>query len=58
MHWLLLGLGIAIEILATAALKLSDGLAIAEMADKPLPPEETAAGGSNRGKGKGRKKDG
>ena len=25
---------------------LSDGLAIAEFADKPLPPEETAAGGS------------
>ena len=28
------------------ALKLSDGLAIAELADKPLPPEETAAGGA------------
>ena len=28
------------------ALKLSDGLAIAELADKPLPVEETAAGGS------------
>ncbi|MGN6466090.1 MAG: excinuclease ABC subunit UvrA, partial [Rhizobiaceae bacterium] len=28
------------------ALKLADGLAIAEMADKPLPPEETAEGGA------------
>jgi excinuclease ABC subunit A len=28
------------------SLKLADGLAIAEFADKPLPPEETAAGGS------------
>jgi len=28
------------------ALGLSDGLAIAELADKPLPPEETAVGGS------------
>ena len=28
------------------ALNLSEGLAIAELADKPLPPEETAAGGS------------
>ena len=28
------------------ALKLSEGLAIAELADKPLPKEETAAGGS------------
>ncbi len=28
------------------ALKLSDGLAIAELADKPLPQEETAAGGA------------
>jgi len=28
------------------ALQLSEGLAIAELADKPLPPEETAAGGS------------
>jgi len=28
------------------ALQLSDGLAIAELADKPLPPEETAAGGA------------
>ena len=28
------------------ALTLSEGLAIAELADKPLPPEETAAGGS------------
>ncbi|MEM9329784.1 MAG: excinuclease ABC subunit UvrA [Pseudomonadota bacterium] len=28
------------------ALKLSDGLAIAELADKPLPAEETAAGGA------------
>jgi len=28
------------------ALGLSDGLAIAELADRPLPPEETAAGGS------------
>ncbi len=27
-------------------LKLADGLAIAEFADKPLPPEETSAGGS------------
>ncbi|WP_420961734.1 excinuclease ABC subunit UvrA [Brucella sp. IR073] len=27
-------------------LKLADGLAIAEFADKPLPPEETAEGGS------------
>lgn len=27
-------------------LKLADGLAVAEFADKPLPPEETAAGGS------------
>ncbi|MCA0256464.1 MAG: excinuclease ABC subunit UvrA [Proteobacteria bacterium] len=27
-------------------LKLADGLAIAEFADNPLPPEETAAGGS------------
>ncbi len=28
------------------SLKLADGLALAEFADKPLPPEETAAGGS------------
>jgi excinuclease ABC subunit A len=28
------------------ALKLADGLAVAEFADKPLPPEETSAGGS------------
>ena len=28
------------------SLKLADGLAVAEFADKPLPPEETAAGGS------------
>src|SRR5690606_4747146 len=28
------------------SLKLADGLAIAEFADKPLPAEETAAGGS------------
>jgi excinuclease ABC subunit A len=28
------------------ALKLADGLAIAEMADRPLPPEETAEGGA------------
>jgi len=27
-------------------LKLADGLAVAEFADKPLPPEETSAGGS------------
>jgi excinuclease ABC subunit A len=27
-------------------LRLADGLAVAEFADKPLPPEETAAGGS------------
>lgn len=27
-------------------LRLADGLAVAEYADKPLPPEETAAGGS------------
>jgi excinuclease ABC subunit A len=27
-------------------LKLADGLALAEFADKPLPPEETSAGGS------------
>lgn len=28
------------------SLRLADGLAIAEFADKPLPPEETSAGGS------------
>ncbi|SCB27037.1 excinuclease ABC subunit UvrA [Rhizobium lusitanum] len=28
------------------SLRLADGLAVAEFADKPLPPEETAAGGS------------
>ena len=28
------------------SLKLADGLAVAEFADKPLPPQETAAGGS------------
>lgn len=28
------------------SLKLADGLAVAEFADKPLPPEETSAGGS------------
>ncbi len=28
------------------ALRLSDGLAVAELADKPLPPEETAEGGA------------
>ncbi|WP_117191480.1 excinuclease ABC subunit UvrA [Rhizobium terrae] len=28
------------------SLKLADGLAVAEFADKPLPPEDTAAGGS------------
>jgi len=28
------------------ALKLADGLAVAEFADRPLPPEETSAGGS------------
>ncbi|MFB9950848.1 excinuclease ABC subunit UvrA [Rhizobium puerariae] len=28
------------------SLKLADGLAVAEFADRPLPPEETAAGGS------------
>ena len=28
------------------ALRLADGLAIAEMADRPLPPEDTAEGGS------------
>ncbi|MEP9395792.1 excinuclease ABC subunit UvrA [Mesorhizobium sp. KR2-14] len=28
------------------ALKLADGLAVAEFADKPLPPEETAEGGA------------
>ena len=28
------------------ALRLADGLAVAEYADKPLPPEETASGGS------------
>ncbi len=28
------------------ALNLSEGLAVAELADKPLPPEETAAGGA------------
>jgi excinuclease ABC subunit A len=28
------------------ALRLADGLAVAEFADKPLPPEETAGGGS------------
>ena len=28
------------------SLKLADGLAVAEFADKPLPPSETAAGGS------------
>ncbi len=27
-------------------LRLADGLAVAEYADKPLPPEETSAGGS------------
>ena len=28
------------------ALRLTDGLAVAELADKPLPADETAAGGS------------
>ncbi len=30
------------------ALRLADGLAIAEFADKPLPPEETAEGSANK----------